>query len=132
MTPVRAFSHIDLLGGAVLALGLGLAGGALAEAAGLALPGAVIGLVGLAALMALAPPAAASGASALFDRVSPHMILLFVPAGSGVVSRAPDLAADWPAVGLAVLIGTPAVIAIVAVAAQALFAGNAQRGEVTR
>jgi holin-like protein len=122
---MRDLLSAPLLAGGAVALVLGAAGTAVAHGAGLALPGAVIGLVALAVLLHLSP-ALDRGAGALFDRVAPHMVLLFVPAGSGVVARAADLSGDWLVLGAAVLIGTPATVAVAGLAAQALLARRMQ------
>jgi holin-like protein len=128
---MRSGTSLAPFGGVLLAVCLGLLGTAIAEASGLALPGAVIGLVALAVLLHVAP-ALEGGTGAAFDRAAPHMILLFVPAGSGVLARAADLSGDWLAVGGAILLGTPLTIAVVALAAQALFARGAQGPEAAR
>ena len=119
--PISKSSAVDgtrLAIGAALAIGLGTAGTALVSTAEIAFPGAVVGLVLLAFLMRL--PTVAEGVGALFDRVAPHMILFFVPAGSGIVAEAHSLAADWMVVGAVVLLGTPASVAAVALAAHAI------------
>lgn len=128
---MRGGNSLAPFGGALLAVCLGLLGTVIAEASGLALPGAVIGLVALAVLLHLTPSLEA-GVGALFDRAAPHMILLFVPAGSGVLARAADLSGEWLAVGGAILLGTPLTIAVVAFAAQAIFSRGAHGPEVAR
>lgn len=115
-----------LFAGAAVATGLGLGGTIAADALGLALLGVVLGLLGLALLISFAPDSV-PGTGYLFDRMLPHMVLLFVPAGSGVVSKAFTLAGDWVVVVVVVLFSTPAVIAIVTVTAQALFATSSEK-----
>jgi putative effector of murein hydrolase LrgA (UPF0299 family) len=85
------------------------------QAAGLALPGPVIGLVLLAA--ALAASASKSGARkgllGLREALTPvakylikHMGLLFVPAGVGVVTQLDLLRRHWPAIAVALFVST--------------------------
>jgi putative effector of murein hydrolase LrgA (UPF0299 family) len=130
LPPLPACLGVDparLALGALLATALGGAGVALVGLSGLALPGAMAGL-GLLVVAIRLVPAAAAAAGALFDRLSPHMVLFLVPAGSGMLVRSGSLTEDWPAVVLAVLLGTPAVIAAVALVARAVFRRRALRG----
>ena len=127
-TGVSLRNSVHLAVGATLATGLGAMGVFLMSTAGLALPGAVVGL-GLLALLLRFSPRAADGAEALFDRISPHMVLFFVPAGSGIVANADALMDDWLVLVLVVLLGTPAALAAVALAASAVLGRRSKSGE---
>jgi holin-like protein len=111
--------------GSIVATGFGVAGLALVSVAGVALPGAVAGLLFLLGAIRLSP-AVAAGAGALFDRVSQHIFLMFVPAGSGIVTGANALAEDWPVVAFAILLGTPLAIGVVALLANLVFGRGAR------
>lgn len=88
-----------------------LAGEVATRALGLAVPGPVIGMVLLFAVLLLrgrdVPPALGATADGLLGNLG----LLFVPAGVGVVLHLPLLARDWAPLSLAVLAGTLAAIA---------------------
>ena len=81
-----------------------LAGEILARAAGLPVPGPVIGLIILAVILAWRgiPPALHETALGLLRNLS----LLFVPAGVGVIRQAGVLADNWLALSLALLVST--------------------------
>jgi len=97
-----------------------LAGEVLARSLGLAVPGPVVGMVLLFAVLLLRrkPVPAALGGTA--DGLLGHLGLLFVPAGVGVVLHLPLLARDWAPLSLAILAGTLAAIAATGLLAQAL------------
>jgi putative effector of murein hydrolase LrgA (UPF0299 family) len=90
-----------------------LIGEALARGLGLPVPGPVIGLALLAAVLILRP--------ALIERVRPasrgllpHLSLLFVPAGVGVVGHLSRLGEAWAAVALALAGSTALALAAAA------------------
>lgn len=97
-----------------LILTLQLAGEAIVEATGAPVPGPVLGLAGLLAILF-----AAGGPSEPMRRVAggflDHLGLLFVPAGVGVTLHLGAAAADWAALSAAILVATP--LAILATAA---------------
>lgn len=102
-----------------LILVLQLAGEALSHVLHLALPGPVIGMAGLFALLTVSPRVGAvvrPVAQGLLGNLS----LLFVPAGVGVVGHLDLLAAEGPAL-LAALVGsTVLAIAVGALAFRAV------------
>ena len=102
----RAAHH--LLGFAIL-LAFLFAGGWLANAARLPLPGSVAGMLLLAAALrlGLVPERAVRPAAELLIR---HLALLFVPAGVGVMVYADLLAREWLPILLASAVGTVAVL----------------------
>lgn len=78
-----------------------LAGEVIARAAGLSLPGPVLGLLLLLASFALRggpDPEMRDTANGLLR----HLSLLFVPAGVGIVTQLDALGQDWLAIGLAI------------------------------
>lgn len=82
-----------------------LTGEAVAFWTGLPVPGPVLGLVLLVALLALLrrPPGSLEGtATGLLQ----HLSLLFVPAGVGVMLHAGRIAAEWPALLAALVLST--------------------------
>ena len=82
-----------------------LLGEAAARAFALPLPGPVLGLLLLLALLALrgGPDDGMREASGGLLR---HLSLLFVPAGVGVVTQLDALRQDWMAAGAAILVST--------------------------
>jgi holin-like protein len=101
-----------------------LAGEVIVRTVGLPVPGPVIGLILLAAIMAWRgiPDALHQTALGLLRNLS----LLFVPAGVGVIRQADVLAENWLALALALVISTLATLAVTALAfrwAQKQFGG---------
>ena len=109
MQPRRIAHH--LLGFAIL-LAFGLAGGWIADAARLPLPGSVTGMLMLAAALRLGwvPERAVKPAAELLIR---NMALLFVPAGVGVMVYADLLAREWLPIAVASAASTVAVLVVV-------------------
>jgi holin-like protein len=97
-----------------------LAGEVLARSLGLAVPGPVIGMVLLLALLLLRRQPVPEALGSTADGLLGHLGLLFVPAGVGVVLHLPLLARDWAPLSLAILGGTLAAIAATGLLAQAL------------
>jgi holin-like protein len=96
-----------------------LAGEAIARGLGLAIPGAVIGLVLLA--VAIAASTRLRGtveetAAALIR----HMSLLFVPAAVGIVQQLPRLEAEGLAIGTALVVSTVAALVVTALTFRAV------------
>ena len=92
-----------------------LIGEGLARIGGLPLPGPVLGLVGLAAVLiwrARAPDALIDTATGLLQ----HLSLLFVPAGVGVLLHLARIGEAWLAIGAALLAGTAVTIVVSAAA----------------
>lgn len=96
-------------------LGFQLAGEAIARAAGLTLPGPVIGMaLFLAAL--LASPRLAGFVAPVARGLLAHLSLLFVPAGVGIVGHLGRLGAEGAALAAAILVSTVLAIAAGALA----------------
>ncbi|MEM1346711.1 MAG: CidA/LrgA family protein [Pseudomonadota bacterium] len=93
-----------------LILGCQLAGEALVVALGLPLPGPVAGMALLFTGLVLRglPKALAETA----DTLLAHLALLFVPAGVGVMLHFDLLAADWPAIAVALVVSTAATVVV--------------------
>ncbi len=107
-----------------------LAGEIIVRAIGLPVPGPVIGLVLLAAIMAWRgiPPTLHTTALGLLRNLS----LLFVPAGVGVIRQANALADNWLALSLALIVSTTATLAVTALVfrwAQRRFGGTGESGD---
>ena len=81
------------------------AGEVVARAAGLAIPGPVLGLVLLLAILAArgGPDEAMRSTAAGLLR---HLSLLFVPAGVGIVTQLDSLGRDWLAIAAAITVST--------------------------
>ena len=88
-----------------------LAGESLARGLGLPIPGPVLGLTGLFALLALRPGIAGRIRQTAGTLLG-HLSLLFVPAGVGVVGHLETFGADGIALVVAVAVST--VLAILA------------------
>ena len=106
-----------------------LAGEVAVRALGLPIPGPVIGLVLLAAILI------ARGTSrALSDTAHGllrNLSLLFVPAGVGVMRQADVIASNWLALSLGLIVSTAATLAVTAVVfrwAQRRFGGTGEDG----
>ncbi|HLM67511.1 MAG TPA: CidA/LrgA family protein [Longimicrobium sp.] len=99
------------LGFAVL-LAFGFAGGWIADAARLPLPGSVVGMLMLAAALRLGliPESTVRPAAELLIR---NMALLFVPAGVGVMAYGGLLAREWLPIVVAGAASTVAVLLVV-------------------
>ena len=102
-----------MLGALVLLLGCQLAGDAAARAAGLPLPGPVIGMVLLFALLLLrervqphAPPADRTALGLVAAWLLANLSVLFVPAGTGVMLHMHRLRTEWLPVIAALVAGT--------------------------
>lgn len=90
-----------------------LIGEAIVRLADLPVPGPVIGMVLLFAYLAVrktVPEDLGKTAGGLLD----HLSLLFVPAGVGVILHLDLVAAEWPAIGAALIVSTLATIAVTA------------------
>lgn len=107
----------------LLLVGLQLLGDMLADLASVPVPGMVVGLVLLFGVLWLrgrfrgaehAIPTALERTARAFHE---NLGLLFVPAGAGIVANADGLAADGVGLIIAVLVSTPATIAVTALAA---------------
>jgi len=90
-----------------------LLGEAVARLADLPIPGPVLGLVLLLAILALrrgVPGTLESTAGGLLK----HFSLLFVPAGVGVLQHLPRIEAEWLAIAAALLVSSISTIVVTA------------------
>lgn len=90
-----------------------LIGEAIVRLAGLPVPGPVLGMVLMFAYLAwrgAVPDQLGKTAAGLLD----HLSLLFVPAGVGVILHLELVAAEWQAIGAALVVSTLATIAVTA------------------
>lgn len=90
-----------------------LIGEAVARLADLPVPGPVLGLVLLLAILALrraVPGTLESTAGGLLK----HFSLLFVPAGVGVLQHLPRIEAEWLAIAAALLVSSVSTIVVTA------------------
>jgi putative effector of murein hydrolase LrgA (UPF0299 family) len=108
-----------MLGALVLLLGCQLAGDAAARAAGLPLPGPVIGMVLLFALLLLrervqphAPPADRTALGLVAAWLLANLSVLFVPAGTGVVQQGAVLLRYGPGLLVALVVSTLLTLAV--------------------
>jgi holin-like protein len=96
-----------------------IAGDVFVAASGLPVPGAVLGMLGLA-LVCTALPEATNGVSRLFDAIIPFAPMLFVPAAVGVIANVDALASAWLPIVSAVTLSTAASLLLTGVAFQIL------------
>jgi holin-like protein len=92
-----------------------LAGEALVRLLGLAVPGPVIGMVLLFAVLwfrGSAPPALSETAGGILKNLS----LLFVPAAVGIIQHAGRIRAEWLAIAAALIVSTLLTMAVAAAA----------------
>jgi holin-like protein len=82
--------------------------------------GAAFGLIGLTGLF-LWQGNADAGVSTLYDWVSPHFPLFFIPAAAGLIVSGDTLANAWVEALFAVAVSTTITIAVTGMIAQALF-----------
>ncbi|MCW1931342.1 CidA/LrgA family protein [Pararhodobacter zhoushanensis] len=92
-----------------------LAGEAAARALGLPVPGPVLGMALLWALMSASAPLAAM-VRPVGEGILRHLSLLFVPAGVGVIGHLDRLGSQALALGLAIVVSTALAIAAGALA----------------
>jgi holin-like protein len=109
-----------MLHAVLLLAGFQLLGDMLADAASVPVPGMVIGLVLLLGVLWLRGqlPEIKDPIPGMLEHTAKglheHLGLLFVPAGTGIIAHTDDLAANGVGLIAAVLISTPATIAITA------------------
>jgi holin-like protein len=103
----------SVLRGFTLLLLLQLAGEAMARGLALPIPGPVIGFV-LATLALAALPLIRVPLKAAAEAILPHLSLLFVPAGVGVVLFLKELAQDGAAITAAIVLSTWVGLAVTA------------------
>lgn len=95
------------------------AGEVVARAAGLAMPGPVLGLLLLLAIFAVRggpDEAMRSTASGLLR----HLSLLFVPAGVGIITQLDALGRDWAAIAAVIVVSTALGLGVTALVMQRL------------
>jgi holin-like protein len=120
-----------MLPGVAVILLFQLAGEVLTHLAGWPIPGPVVGLVLLLGALELRRPLAAALEGASAGLLAP-LSLLFVPAGVGIVQHAHRLAAEWPALLVAVPLSTAATLAATGLVASRLSRRRAAAGEEGR
>lgn len=96
---------MPLQGAIALILLCQLAGELAARAAGLPLPGPVLGAV-LLFLYISVRGGPGDGLRQLSDGLLRHLSLLFVPAGVGLIEHLDRIAQEWVAIGTAVILST--------------------------
>lgn len=84
-----------MIDGLLVLLTCQLAGEVATRALHLRLPGPVVGMLLLLALLAWRRPAPEAPVVRAADGLLDHLPLLFVPAGAGIVTTVPLLRADW-------------------------------------
>ncbi len=93
-----------MITGALWIVGCQLVGEVLARSLGLPVPGPVVGMVLLFAVLSLRRPAEGSGTLRVADGLLKHLQLFFVPAAVGVMAHIASLRSEWlPATGGLVL-----------------------------
>lgn len=104
---------------AAILLLLLIAGNVIAEASGLPIPGAALGLVALTAIF-VATGGPDEGLAEMFDFATPYFPMFFVPAAVGVVNSGELLSLAWIHVAVAVVAGTAVTIVVTGLVVQAL------------
>ncbi|MCK5928430.1 MAG: CidA/LrgA family protein [Nocardioides sp.] len=108
-------------------LGCQLAGETLAHVTGAPIPGAVLGMVVLLAVL-LVRRNDDTSAHAAADAMLPHLQLLFIVPGVGVVAYGSVIAADWLPIVVALVASWVLGLAVVGLSAQALTRWTGRRG----
>ena len=103
---------VRLAAGFAVVLGCLAAGGAVAPLLPVKLPGALVGMVMLAALLAAHRGRAAAAAGEAGALLLRRYALFFVPAGVGVMTGAGALRAAWPAVVAALVVSSLLALAV--------------------
>jgi len=94
-------------------------GEVIAASIGLTIPGATIGLLVLTGYFVLRGGVDASSAQ-VFDAVSAHFALFFIPAATGVVAQLELVSQNWIYIALAIFLGTGVTIALTGLLMQTL------------
>lgn len=110
----------------ILLVGCQLAGEIVVRGLGLPVPGPVVGMALLFALLAVRG-AAPQGLEATANGLLSHLGLLFVPAGVGVIAHLPLLDAEWRPIGAALFGSTLLAILVTGVVFR-LLAGRPPAG----
>lgn len=92
-----------IVSGLIWLLGCQLAGEVVAHATGAPVPGPVIGMALLLLVLVVRRPPDDSSVHRAADALLPHLQLLFVPAGVGVVAYGAVLREDGPAIVIALV-----------------------------
>ena len=100
-----------MIHGITVLLGCQLAGEVIARAAGLSLPGPVLGMALLLVLLVTIPKLA-EVVRAVAQGLLAHLSLLFVPAGVGIVGHLDRLGSDGAAILAAILVSTGLAITV--------------------
>lgn len=106
------------------ALALTVLGDVVAESLALPVPGAAVGL-GILACVFVAQGGADAASGQLFDVISPHLPLLFIPAAAGVVANLDLLSQTWMPVAVAIVVGTAITLIVTGLVAQRLLRRSA-------
>jgi holin-like protein len=117
-----------MIRGLAILLVFQLAGEVLTALLALPIPGPVVGMVLLLLALELRLPQG-EGLRAASGGLLANLSLLFVPAGVGVIQYLPRLAAEWPALGAALLVSTLATLAVTGLVAARLMGRPAAGGE---
>lgn len=108
-----------MLNGILMLLACQLAGEVLARGLHVPVPGPVLGMAGLAALL-LARPRLHGVAGPVAGALLSNLSLLFVPAAVGVVQVLPLLRSEGVAIGAALVVSTVAALAVTALTFRAV------------
>lgn len=109
----------DIVGWLALLLGFQLMGEAARAAFDLALPGPVIGMAALFAVLMIRGETP-EGLEKTADGLLAHLALFFIPAGVGVMLHLDLLADEWPALLAALVLSTAIAVAVTGLIASRL------------
>lgn len=113
-----------MIGGLAVLLLCQLAGEATARLLGLPVPGPVLGMALLFAVLLARGGEVPKGLADTADALLRVLGLLFVPAGVGVMLHLPEIARDWAPIALAILAGTLLTVGVTGLLAQRLLRGK--------
>lgn len=116
-----------MLRGLAVLLVLQLVGEAIVRAAGISLPGPVVGMALLLVALELRG-GADEGLEVVSRGLLSNLSLLFVPAGVGIMLHARRLAAEWPALLVSLAVSTAATLAVTGWIADRFPRGRGERG----
>ena len=108
-----------MLNGLLILLTCQLSGEAVARGAGIGVPGPVLGMAMLTAIL-LWRPALTAAVTPVAGALLSNLSLLFVPAAVGVVQVLPLLASEGAAIGVALVVSTVASLIVTAVTFRAV------------
>lgn len=121
-----------MINGILWVLGCQLVGEVVVRSLGLSIPGPVVGMVLLFAVLSLRRPGPESGTLRFSDGLLRHLQLFFVPVSVGIMVHASELGAQWLPVTGGLVLSWAAGLVTVAVLASVVQRRGGARTEASR